>query len=170
MIEYIIRKVKKGDEAKLAHIQTESWKAAFKNILSENILMKAAEINKTTKMYKQILDENIGNGYILEINGKAQCIAWWDQSRDDDMKGYAELICIHSLPDTWRKGYGTIMMNFILSEITKAGYNQVMLWVFKDNVRARKFYESFGFTTFGKVKKLLEAEEVCYKKSITSNK
>ena len=32
-MEYLIRRVKTGDESYLAYIQTESWKAAFKNIL-----------------------------------------------------------------------------------------------------------------------------------------
>ncbi len=42
---YLIRKVSSGDAEVLAYIQTESWKAAFKNIISED--MPAAGYNKT---------------------------------------------------------------------------------------------------------------------------
>ena len=40
-------------------------------------------------MYKKILDENKGNGYILEMDGTPHCIAWWDAAREKDMIGFA---------------------------------------------------------------------------------
>ena len=40
----VIRKVTPGDETDLAYIQTESWKAAFENILSADTLQKCTEI------------------------------------------------------------------------------------------------------------------------------
>ncbi len=117
-------------------------------------------------MYKQLLDENIGNGYILEVNSQPHCIAWWGKARDNDMPDYAELICIHSLQDNWRKGCGTQMMNRIMDDMKAAGYDKVMLWVFTNNVRARKFYESCGFVTYGKVKPCFETEEICYERKL----
>ena len=50
--------------------------------------------------------------------------------------------------------------------IAKAGYLKVMLWVFEDNVRARRFYETIGFTASGKVKTNIGAVEVCYEKTL----
>lgn len=163
---YLIRRVRQGDEISLAYIQTESWKTAFQDILSTEILQKTTEINRATQMYKRLLDERIGNGYILEVDGKPHCIAWWDKARDNDMPDYAELICIHSLQDNWRKGYGTKMMDKVLNDIKNDGYDKVMLWVFADNDKARKFYESCGFATYGKARPCLETQEICYEKKL----
>lgn len=165
-MDCLIGKAQSGDESDLAYIQTESWKAAFHNILSDEILQKTTEMNRATEMYKRSLDEGDGNGYILEVNGKPHCIAWWDKSRDKDMPEYAELICIHSLQDNWRKGYGTKMMERVLADIKAAGYIKVMLWVFVDNNRARKFYEACGFVTYGKIKSCFETLEICYEKTL----
>lgn len=165
-MEYLIREVKGGDETDLSYIQTESWKAAFKNILSEEVLQKTTDITRATAMYKRLLDENVGNGYILEVDGKPHCIAWWDRARDEDMPDYAELICIHSLQDKWRKGYGTKMMNKVLKDIKAAGYGKVMLWVFTDNSRGRRFYETNGFVTHGKVKPCFGTQEICYERNL----
>ena len=161
-----IRRVKQGDEQALAYIQTESWKAAFRDILAEDILQKSTDIGRAREMYRKLLTENKGNGYILEIEGKAHCIAYWDKARDGDIADAAEIICIHSLPDNWRKGYGSRMMNRLLNDIAAVGYSKVVLWVFEENRRARAFYEAKGFAVTDKIKPALGATEICYEKKL----
>ncbi|ASW42793.1 GNAT family N-acetyltransferase [Clostridium isatidis] len=157
-----IRKVKSGDEKILAYIQTESWKNAFNTILSKDDLEKYSNIDKAIEMYSYLLKENIANGYILSLDDNPHCIAYWDKARDEDMEGYAEIICIHSLKNNWGKGYGSIMMEHILKEIKKLGYSKVLLWVFEENKRARKFYEKHKFVLADKSKKFCNAVEVMY--------
>lgn len=64
-MEIQIRRVQMGDEAALAFVQTESWKAAFGNLLNKETLEKCTDIQRATAMYKKLLDERKGNGYIL---------------------------------------------------------------------------------------------------------
>ncbi len=165
-MDCMIRKVQTGDQAQLAWIQTQSWNAAFRQILPKEILQKATEINSATEMYERLLNDRIGNGYILEVEGTPHCIAWWDAARDEDMPDYAEIICIHSLQDNWRKGYGTKMMARVLDDIKAAGYTKAMLWVFTENDRARRFYEAQGFVTYGKTKPCFGTQEICYEKNL----
>ena len=121
---YSIERVKIGDEVTLAYIQTESWKAGFKDILSSDILQRCTQIDKVTAMYHRMLEQNIGNGYLLRVDGKPHCIAWWEPTREIDMPGYAEISCIHSLQDNWRSGYGSKMMDVVLHDIKTAGYSR----------------------------------------------
>ena len=165
-MKVIIRKVQKDDANALAYIQTESWKAAFAGIIDAETLAKYTNINRATEMYKRLLDKNIGNGYILSVDGKPHCIAYWDEARDVELTGKAELICIHSLPDNWHKGYGSQMMDRVLKDIKEAGCSEVVLWVFRDNLRARAFYEAKGFTMTDISKPAFDAEEVLYSKRI----
>ena len=160
--EYLIRRAVPGDESTLAYIQTESWKAAFKNILSEEDLERCTVLDRATQMYRKLLLENKRNGYILELDGKGHLIAWWDRTREPDMPGYAEIICIHSLQDNWRKGFGSKMMDKLLHDIANVGYKRAMLWVFDENDRAKKFYEAKGFLKNGKAKTGLGVTEVMY--------
>lgn len=161
-----IRKVKKGDENILACIQTESWKEAFKDILPAELLLKCTEKEHAAAMYKRLLEEHKGNGYILELDGEPHCIAWWDETREKDMPEYAELICIHSLKDNWHKGYGSMMMERVLCDVRAAGYSKIMLWVFDNNMRAIKFYEAHGFNASGQKKPALGAVEEMYVREI----
>lgn len=161
-----IRRVMVGDEKRLAYIQTESWKEAFREIVPADILAKCTDIGRATEMYKQLLEENKGNGYILELEEKPHCMAWWDAARNRDMDGFAELICIHSLKDNWRKGYGKMMMKKVLDDVKRAGYSKIMLWVFDNNIRAIRFYEAFGFAASGRKKPSLGAMEEMYIKTV----
>ena len=161
-----IRRVKNGDAPKLAFVQTESWKAAFAEIITPELLEKCTDVSRAEKMYDRLINDNIGNGYVLEIDGSAQCIAFWDASREADMNSYAELICIHSLSSGWRRGYGSMMMDRVLEDISKAGYRKVMLWVFEKNLRAIGFYRKFGFEPNGRCKESLGAVEVMYEKEL----
>ncbi|MBQ6487828.1 MAG: GNAT family N-acetyltransferase [Solobacterium sp.] len=163
----IIRKVRQGDADTLAYIQTESWKAAFSDILDAETLRKCTNIDRAAAMYQNLLIENKGNGYILLADGKPHCIAYWDAARDAEFAGKAELICIHSLPDNWHKGYGSQMMDRVLEDIMKAGYSEVVLWVFRDNKRARAFYEAKGFSFTNISKPAFDTEEVLYSKETT---
>ena len=159
-----IRRAQSGDEETLARIQTESWKAAFAGIVPAELLAQCTNVERAEKMYARLLAERRGNGYILELDGKAHCIAWWDAAKDDDMPGAAELRCIHSLPDNWRRGYGSRMMERVLTDIKAAGYETIVLWVFARNERAIRFYEAHGFTASGKKQDALGTVEEMYVK------
>ncbi|WP_297635942.1 GNAT family N-acetyltransferase [uncultured Clostridium sp.] len=161
-----IRKVEAGDEEKLAYIQTEAWKEGFKKILSREILDEYTNHNWAIEMYRDILKDKIGNGYILTIDNKPHCIAYWDKARDIEEDDYAEIICIHSLTQNWGEGYGSMMMEHVLKDIEHAGFNNVILWVFEENNRARKCYERNGFMQTEERKDFLGKDEIKYKKVI----
>lgn len=100
-------------------------------------------------MYARLLAEQQGNGYILELDGKPHCVAWWDAARKEDMPGAAELrctICAGKLAPR----RGSRMMERVLADVKAAGYTKLLLWVFTDNVRAIRFYEAQGFTFGGR--------------------
>ena len=157
------------DEQILAYIQTESWKAAFAQILSRDELIKCTDIKKTTDMYKRVLQQNLVHMTIEYIDNKPHGIAGWGINRGQLHKDAAELICIHSLKDNWHKGYGSIMMRQLLDEIKQAGYAEVILWVFEENYQARGFYEKHGFISTDHKNYSHGAVEIMYLKNFDNS-
>ncbi len=157
-----LRKAAPGDEEVLAYLQTESWKAAFGGILTEEELIRYTDLEKAKAMYTDVLAKQYGEGWILSVEGKPQAFAFWSSTREADMEGFAELICIHSLKATWRKGYGSLLFEKITSQMKAAGYRKMMLWVFEENTRARKFYQHFGLNSSEKRKPFGAATEIMY--------
>ena len=159
-----IRRAQNGDDETLARIQTESWRAAFAGIVPAELLTQCTSLERAERMYARLLAERRGNGYILELDGKAHCIAWLDAAKSEDLPGAAELRCIHSLPDNWRRGYGSRMMERVLADVKAAGYEAIVLWVFARNERAIRFYEAHGFAASGKTQSAFGTVEEMYVK------
>lgn len=162
----VIRHAVPGDEAMLAEIQAESWEAAFSGIVPDEKLKSYLDKQRIAQMYHHVLIEGSAHGSLLLIGSHPHCMAFWGTYREENHPGWAELICIHSLQNRWGRGYGSMMMEHILKEIKSAGLKQVGLWVFEQNIRARRFYEKHGFVLTEEQKNSFGADEVLYLKSL----
>jgi len=70
------------------------------------------------------------------MGGDSGMLVW-----QEDGEG-AEIVALHSLPESWGTGLGKAMLETALQQI---GERPVFLWAFAQNVRARRFYEKNGF-------------------------
>ena len=82
----------------------------------------------------------------------------WQRSGDA-----AEILAIHTLPESRGTGLGHAMLTEALRQI---GSGPVFLWAFKENSRARRFYEKHGFCWDGteRISEFDDAPEVRYVK------
>lgn len=62
----------------------------------------------------------------------------------------------------YRLRAGSLLMDRVLEDVSAAGYKKVMLWVFDENTRARRFYEAKGFKKGAKQKEIRGTIEVMY--------
>lgn len=58
-------------------------------------------------------------------------------------------MALYAHPDHWSTGTGRGLMDATLAHLAAAGMAPVLLWVFHDNARARRFYERAGFAPDG---------------------
>ncbi len=164
-----IRKAEPGDEKVLAYIQTESWKAAFADILSPEELERCTNVQRAERMYSNVL-RNEGCGMAIQfVEHKPHCIAAWGKNRCNLGDAVGELICIHSLQNGWGKGYGSAMMRYVLGELQQANFESVILWVFEANTRARAFYEKHGFVLTPEKKLANGIPELMYRKRMDNS-
>ena len=61
----------------------------------------------------------------------------------------AELYALYVRPAWWSTGTGSALMERVLARTSGTGYLSIMLWVLRDNRRARRFYERAGFAPDG---------------------
>lgn len=161
-----LRRAVPADAALCARIQRRSWQAAFRGILPEVELDQLTALDRNEAMYRRVLEDSPMEGWLLKLEGEPWAMAFWGPSRDEDTPGWAELVCIHSLPEDWGKGYGGPLLQRVLAQAKAAGYRRIMLWVFEQNARACRFYTKHGFAPAGRRRTYCGAEEVQYTREL----
>lgn len=128
-----VRNAEFEDMKRLGHIMSVSFRTAFSAFVTQETLDACAQEDNCIALLEGIFRE--GKVHFL-IGGDRGMLAW--QNTGDAV----EIIAIHSLPESWGTGLGHAMLTETLKQI---GSRPVFLWAFKENSRARRFYEKHGF-------------------------
>ena len=138
----IVRPAKLEDSVTIGKIYCDSWKAAYKGIMPQDLLDALTPDDRTI---------NPANYLVLESEeGVVFGLANLGSSRDKERPDWGELRAIYLLPEYWRKGSGTALFQGAEAELGRRGYSRYFLWVLTENVRARRFYEKMGMRLSGR--------------------
>ena len=128
-----VRKAERKDMKLLGRIMAVSFRSAFSAFVSQQFLDACAQEDNCAALLENVFCAGEMNFLIGEESG----MLIWQRTEQG-----AEIIAIHSLPESWGSGLGKAMLVAVLEEI---GDCPVYLWAFKENQRARRFYEKNGF-------------------------
>lgn len=129
----IVRNAEYEDMKRLGHIMSVSFQSAFLGFVTQQTLETCAREDGCIALLEGVFQEGKVHFLIGENSGM---LAWQHTANE------SEIIAIHSLPESWGSGLGAAMLTEALIQI---GNRPVFLWAFKENVRARRFYEKHGF-------------------------
>ena len=151
----LVRNAKPEDMKQLGHIMSVSFRTAFSDFVSRETLDACAGEENCTALLEGIYRE----GKMQFLVGDNSGMLCWQKEGD-----MAEIVAIHSLPESWGTGLGAAMLEEALDQI---GDCPVFLWAFKENRRARRFYEKHSFCWDGteRVSEFDGAMEVRYVKN-----
>ena len=159
-MDITIRKVSIDDAYDFALNHITCWQDAYKGIIPEDYLDNmSSELEQRAEKNRQILANPGDCEYCcVELNGEMIGRLVFGKSHDEDKSDAGEVHAIYLLAPFWGNGYGKQMLIYALAELKQAGYKEATIWVFKENIRGRQFYEKHGFVLDGK-----EMELVCGK-------
>jgi ribosomal protein S18 acetylase RimI-like enzyme len=167
----VIRSGSAADAASIAAVQRAGWFAAYEGIISREIIDQVtapdegARVRQTfrTRPWQRMMVAVAGTRDTPEpsdpgIVGYASfgpetdvLTGLWpnpltDAGRDGRV---AELYALYVRPAWWSTGTGRALMDRVVARTRAARYQCVVLWVLRDNTRARRFYERAGFAPDG---------------------
>lgn len=120
------------DMVAAADIMVTSFRSAFGTFVSAQTMAACTDPGNCRALLESVYRE--GKAHFLM--GADQGFLCWQEGESG-----TELLAIHSLPESWGTGLGHAMLTEALKEIR----GPVYLWAFKENIRARRFYEKHGF-------------------------
>ncbi|MFC7328613.1 GNAT family N-acetyltransferase [Marinactinospora rubrisoli] len=144
-----VRRAATGDGAAIAAVRVSGWQAAYRGIVPDDVLDRMTPDPLAREALLRAPRPGVRE-YLAEAGGDA--VGWLaaGPSRDADhfAAGVREIYACYAVPAYWRRGVGSALMAVALRDLGDA--RPVAVWTFRDNRRARRFYEAFGFVLDGR--------------------
>lgn len=162
----IVRSAVPADADAIAAAHIEGWRVGYRALLPDDYLdapLFAAQRIERWRAWTWA-DGLVGSQmFVPEIDGQvvgfAHCGAErmqpvCDQSGTSDeaalRRDRGEVYGFYLHPSAWGSGAATPLMAMCVDHLTGAGFAQAVLWVLRDNPRARAFYEKAGWSPTGR--------------------
>ncbi len=124
----------------ISRIYENSWKYAYRGIIPQDYL-DAVPRGRWVKT----LDTPGWSTMVCVENGEYIGTSSFCKSRFEQYPDSGEVISIYFLPEFMGKGYGSKLLDAVMSELKNQGFTEAFLWVLEENGNARRFYEKYGF-------------------------
>lgn len=135
-----IRKATIDDISEISRIYALSWKSAYKGIIPQTYLDELKE-DYWVKDFETWLNDNVLTAHVMMENGSIiGCVAY-GKARDKLFFNWGEIASIYLIPEYSGKGYGNKLLESALLVLKQSGFQNIYLWVLKQNQQARNFYE-----------------------------
>lgn len=156
-----IRRAIPDDSFALARVHVDSWRSAYRGLVPDAHLEKLDYARRADR-FRQSFTADSPETYVAEQDGTITGFLTLGDCRDQDVdhKSTGEIWGIYLAPEYWHRGIGRSLCQWAEACLASRGYSAVVLWVFTDNDRARKFYEAMGFVPDGMTRVLNLGKEL----------
>jgi ribosomal protein S18 acetylase RimI-like enzyme len=140
-----IRKADYRDAAGLAHIQVDSYRSAYAEILPAEFLSHFSYVEQTQDWLNLIDSEGPAILLVAENEAKEICGYALGTATSPNLPGCdGELDALHVRADLRGQGIGRELVRAMAIQLRQAGCKRMGLWVLTENKPAREFYERLG--------------------------
>lgn len=149
----MIRRATVDDAHGIAEVQVKTWRVAYRGHMPDDFLDNLS-VERRTAVWRQV-SQAPDQAIFVSENSEGAIVGFVSlcPSRDEDAQlSTGEVAAIYVLPDSWSGGQGKDLMDAAIHEGRTRGFSEITLWVLEGNQRARRFYETYGFTSDGATK------------------
>jgi GNAT superfamily N-acetyltransferase len=145
----ILRPVTQADLPTVGALHIRSRRAAYRHILPADALAAPGE-EAMGDYWTQRWTYERGTHRLTVAERDDRVVGFTYLGPDPDQDGPVGLLCaIHVEPDEVGRGTGRLLMVDALDATRRRGWLRAVLWVLRDNTRARRFYEHGGWAADG---------------------
>ena len=141
-----IRPARLEDLPGIARIHVDSWRTTYKGLIADEFLA-ALSYEGRAQIWSMNLNDPENNSFLyVAETGPGGIVGFVSAgpARGDDQDYLGELYAIYLLQQAQGQGLGRKLVNIAMGELCKRGFSSMILWVLKDNLPSRKFYEAVG--------------------------
>jgi ribosomal protein S18 acetylase RimI-like enzyme len=143
------------DAAAIAALHAESWRSAYRGILLDEFLDKRVHLERAEVWQQRFTGPHDKPMVTLLAEEDGHLVGFACASRDENAVYGSYLDNLHVAPGYTSKGIGRKLLSEIARRLINDGsHSGLYLWVFEQNVRARRFYERTGAQVVGSERRL----------------
>jgi len=148
MVDARVRPARAQDAAAIAQVRFESWQGAYGELIAPRAFARFDRAAGAARWTERLATGAV-RAYVADIDGTVVGFANYGPCRDDDLRAAGELYAIYVRPEHWSAGIGRALLSAAVGSLSA---RPAVLWVLRDNRRARRFYELAGWSADGAAK------------------
>jgi ribosomal protein S18 acetylase RimI-like enzyme len=131
------------DAPAIAGVHVASWRSTYRTLLPGDFLDSLSEASYADR-WTRIIGEGSSRIYVAEDGGMPVGFASAGRERAGETGYSGELYAIYVLDDFQRRGHGRELVRATVAGLREIGLEDMLIWVLRDNLPARRFYERLG--------------------------
>jgi ribosomal protein S18 acetylase RimI-like enzyme len=145
-----IRDAVAADAEGIARVHVQGWRESYKDFLRPEALA-GLSVEERLRMWQEAFakPDPQARTLVAEAGGEIAGFARGGPVRAENVAllgAETEIYAIYLLDKVKRQGIGRRLMQGVFDHLARQGFHSVGLWVLRDNLAARRFYESLGGT------------------------
>jgi ribosomal protein S18 acetylase RimI-like enzyme len=131
------------DAEAIARVHVATWRSAYRGLLPDDFLGALNEANYAER-WTRLIGEGSGRVFVAEEPEGIVGFASGGRERAGEHGFEGELYAIYVLDSAERRGHGRELIRAVAGALRQMHLPDMIVWVLRDNVRARGFYEHLG--------------------------
>lgn len=141
-----------ADCDRVAQIRVRGWQSAYRGLVPQSYLDGLSVAEDAERRRGHLAQAAAGVVNLVAEDAGGEVVGWACHGpyRDGELlTPDAELYAIYVHPEHVGHGAGQALLAESVARCAAAGHGRLLLWVLKENSRARRFYERAGFRADG---------------------
>lgn len=139
----MIRPALPVDAAEIARVHVDSWRTSYRGLLADDFLESLSEAGYTER-WRRVIGDGTSRVFVVEEPEGIVGFASGGRERAGESGFEGELYAIYIVAGSQRLGHGRELVRAMAAALREMGLSDLIVWVLRDNVPAREFYERLG--------------------------
>jgi len=136
-----------SDIPEIADLFLRCWHVSYADVLSLEA-RDSMNLESATELWSKAMSTNLERKTFLALENE-ESIGVFRVGGDPKFSQRGHLFSLYVSPSSTGKGYGKLLLERAMEEISSDGFGEMSLWVFNDNTIAKSLYLKYGFAATG---------------------
>jgi len=147
----ILREAEPKDAEAIGRARVAAWRAAYQPLMPKEFLKALDATRNLSELRTRLVNQN--SDFTLSVAEECDQVVAFSiigKPRYEAAPKTLELWAVNVLPEYWRMGIGTSLVERAIAFSYKSGFNSIELWCIKGNAPAHETYKKLGFIESGR--------------------